>query len=99
MTCINNYYSSKDNFAADRETAQLAMKAWPTVRTAARENRAFLGRAVSYLAEEREITQFLDLGSGLPSVGNVHEVAQGVVPSARVVYVDNDRCKPGCAHA
>ncbi|MDX6419042.1 MAG: hypothetical protein QOG28_3662 [Trebonia sp.] len=80
----------KDNFAADRETAQLALKAWPDVRTAARENRAFLGRAVKYLAEEAGITQFLDLGSGLPSVGNVHEVAQDVVPSAHVVYVDND---------
>jgi hypothetical protein len=84
------FLGGKDNFAADRETAQMAMKAWPTVRTAARENRAFLGRAVRYLAEEAGITQFLDLGSGLPSVGNVHEVAQGVVPSAHVMYVDND---------
>ena len=50
----------------------------------------FVGRAVKYLAEERGITQFIDLGSGLPGVGNVHEVAQDVVPSARVVYVDND---------
>ena len=66
------------------------MKAWPTARTAARENRAFLGRAVRYLAEEAGITQFLDIGSGLPSVGNVHEVAQDVNPPARVVYVDND---------
>jgi hypothetical protein len=49
--------------------------------------------------DEAGITQFLDLGSGLPSVGNVHEVAQDVVPSARVVYVDNDHCKSGCAHA
>ena len=80
----------KDNFAADRETAAIALEGWPTVRTAARENRAFLGRAVRYLAEEAGVTQFLDIGSGLPSVGNVHEVAQDVVPSARVVYVDND---------
>jgi hypothetical protein len=84
------FLGGKDNFAADRETAQLAMKAWPDIRTAARENRAFLGRAVRYLAEEAGITQFLDLGSGLPSVGNVHEVAQDVVPSAHVMYVDND---------
>jgi len=55
-----------------------------------RENRAFLGRAVRYLVREAGITQFLDLGSGLPGVGNVHEVAQAVQPSARVVYVDND---------
>jgi hypothetical protein len=57
---------------------------------AARENRAFLGRVVRYLAEEAGITQFLDLGSGLPGVGNVHEIAQDVNPAARVVYVDND---------
>jgi S-adenosyl methyltransferase len=88
----------KDHFAADRETATVALEAWPTVRTAARENRAFLGRAVRYLAEEAGITQFLDIGSGLPSVGNVHEVAQDVLPSAHAVYVDNDRCKSGCAH-
>jgi hypothetical protein len=80
----------KDNFAADRETAQKALAAWPAIRTAARENRAFLGRAVRYLAEEAGVAQFLDIGSGLPGVGNVHEVAQQVNPAARVVYVDND---------
>jgi hypothetical protein len=80
----------KDNFAADRETATVVLDAWPAARTAARENRAFLGRAVRYLAEEAGITQFLDIGSGLPSVGNVHEVAQDVLPTAHVVYVDND---------
>jgi hypothetical protein len=90
LTCTDIHYSGKDNFAADRETARQALQAWPTIRTAARENRAFVGRAVKYLAEEAGITQFLDLGSGLPGVGNVHEVAQDVVPSARVVYVDND---------
>jgi len=78
----------KDNFAADRETVTVALEAWPAARTAARENRAFLGRAVRYLAEEAGITQFLDIGSGLPSVGNVHEVAQDILPSAHVVYVD-----------
>jgi hypothetical protein len=88
---IYDYYlGGKDNFAADRETAIKAMKAWPPIRTGARENRAFLGRAVRYLAEEAGITQFLDLGSGLPGVGNVHEIAQDVNPAARVVYVDND---------
>ena len=84
------FLGGKDNFAADRQAAESALDSWPTVRTAARENRRFLGRAVRYLAEEAGITQFLDIGSGLPSTGNVHEVAQGVVPSARVVYVDND---------
>jgi hypothetical protein len=88
---IYDYYlGGKDNFAADRETAIKAMEAWPPIRTGARENRAFLGRAVRYLAEEAGITQFLDLGSGLPGVGNVHEIAQDVNPAARVVYVDND---------
>jgi hypothetical protein len=80
----------KDNFAADRETAKKALAALPSLRTGSRENRAFLGRAVRYLAAEEGIAQFLDLGSGLPTVGNVHEVAQDVNPAARVVYVDND---------
>jgi S-adenosyl methyltransferase len=80
----------RDNFAADREVAEKALEVWPAARTAARENRAFLGRAVRYLAAEAGISQFLDLGSGLPGVGNVHEVAQDVNPAARVVYVDND---------
>jgi hypothetical protein len=84
------FLGGKDNFAADRETAGKALEAWPAMRTAARENRAFLGRAVRYLAAEAGITQFLDIGSGLPGVGNVHEVAQEVNPAARVVYVDND---------
>ncbi len=66
------------------------LRTWPTVRTAARENRAFLNRAVRYLAAEAGIRQFLDIGSGLPSAHNVPEVAQGIAPESRVVYVDND---------
>jgi S-adenosyl methyltransferase len=84
------FLDGKDNFAADRDIAGQALQAWPAMKTAARENRAFLGRAVRYLAAEAGITQFLDIGSGLPGVGNVHEVAQEVNPAARVVYVDND---------
>src|SRR5215469_16352674 len=84
------FLGGKDNFAADREVARQALAVAPSFRTAVRENRAFLGRAVRYLAAEAGITQFLDLGSGLPRVGNVHEVAQNVNPAARVVYVDND---------
>jgi hypothetical protein len=88
---IYDYFlGGKDNFAADRETGMKSLEAWPGIRTAARENRAFLRRAVRYLAAEVGITQFLDIGSGLPSVGNVHEVAQAVNPAARVVYADND---------
>ena len=62
----------------------------PTARTAARENRAFMGRAVRFLAQEAGIRQFLDIGTGLPTASNVHQVAQAVTPSARVVYADND---------
>jgi hypothetical protein len=84
------YLGGKDNFEADRVTAEKALSSWSAVRTGVRENRAFLGRAVRYLAEEAGIRQFLDIGTGLPSANNVHEVAQSVAPEARVVYVDND---------
>jgi len=84
------YLGGKDHFAPDRETAQKAMASWPAVRTAVRENRAFLGRAVRYLVAEAGIRQFLDIGTGLPSANNVHEVAQGEAPSCRILYVDND---------
>jgi O-methyltransferase involved in polyketide biosynthesis len=80
----------KDNFAADREVAEKTLKAWPSLRTAARENRAFIRRAVTYLTAEEGVTQFLDIGSGLPTAGNVHEVAQAINPTVRVVYADND---------
>jgi hypothetical protein len=84
------FLGGKNNFAADRETAEKALQSWGTVRTAARENRAFLGRVVRYLVAEAGIRQFLDVGTGLPSANNVHEVAQGLAPSCRVVYVDSD---------
>ncbi|MFL6055258.1 MAG: SAM-dependent methyltransferase [Actinoallomurus sp.] len=84
------YLGGKDNFATDRETAEKALQSWQSVRTAVRENRAFLGRAVRYVAAEAGIRQFLDIGTGLPSANNVHEVAQSVAPESRVVYVDND---------
>lgn len=84
------YLGGKNNFAADRETGQQLMRIVPTIRTSARENRAFLGRAVSYLVSTAGIRQFLDIGTGLPSSNNVHEVAQGIVPACRIAYVDND---------
>jgi S-adenosyl methyltransferase len=84
------YLGGKDHFTADRETAELAAKSWTSVRTAARANRAFLGRVVRYLANEAGIRQFLDIGTGLPSANNVHEVAQNEAPECRIVYVDND---------
>jgi hypothetical protein len=84
------YLGGKNHFAADRETAELGLAGWKSGRIAARENRAFLGRAVRFLAGEAGIRQFLDIGTGLPTTNNVHEVAQDVDPSARVVYSDND---------
>jgi hypothetical protein len=80
----------KDNFAVDRKVGEMALQVAPDAPEAARASRAFLRRAVRYLAAEGGIRQFLDIGSGLPTRGNVHEVAQSVDPAARVVYVDND---------
>ncbi|GAA1865632.1 SAM-dependent methyltransferase [Asanoa iriomotensis] len=77
------------NFAADRAAAQAITQMFPFVPLLARTNRAFLGRAVRHLASQG-ITQFLDVGSGIPTEGNVHEIAQEIVPEARVVYVDID---------
>ena len=84
------YLGGKDNFAVDREIAQKALKSWPTGPVAARENRGFLARAVSYLVREAGVRQFLDIGTGLPSADNTHEVAQRLAPESRIVYVDND---------
>lgn len=84
------WLGGKDNFAADRALGDAIMAAVPTIQVMARANRAFLGRAVRYLAAEAGIRQFLDIGTGIPTVGNTHEVAQEVAPEARVVYVDND---------
>jgi hypothetical protein len=79
----------KDNFAVDRQLGDELMAAFPDAAWIARQNRAFLGRAVTYCAEQG-MTQFLDIGSGLPTMENVHEVARRVYPESAVVYVDND---------
>lgn len=79
----------KDNFAADREAAEKLIELSPGTREGVRAHRAFLGRAVRYLAEAG-VAQFLDIGTGIPTQGNTHEIAQQVNPEARVVYVDND---------
>ncbi|GAA5188783.1 SAM-dependent methyltransferase [Rugosimonospora acidiphila] len=84
------FLGGKDNFAADRESADRMMTALPTARVSALENRRFLRRAVEHLAGEAGIRQFLDIGSGIPTSPNTHEIAQGIAPDARVVYVDND---------
>jgi hypothetical protein len=80
----------KDNFEADRKAAEAAIAATPHIATAMRENRALMRRIVRFLAAEAGITQFLDIGTGLPTSPNVHEIAQGIAPEARIVYVDND---------
>ena len=80
----------KDNFAADRAAAQQLIAAIPDIRAIARDNRAFLMRVVRYLTAEAGIRQFLDLGGGLPTQSNVHQVAQQVAPDTHVVYVDYD---------
>jgi S-adenosyl methyltransferase len=84
------YLGGKDNFEADRVNAEMLAEVYPAARTTAVENRKFLRRAVHMLAAEAGIRQFLDIGTGLPTRPNVHEVAQQVAPDARVVYVDND---------
>ena len=78
------------NFAADREAAERVLAVTPGLRARVRANRAFLARVVRYLAAEAGIRQFLDVGTGIPSANNTHEVAQAAAPQARVVYADND---------
>jgi len=84
------WLGGKDNFAVDRELAEKFVQADPLARAGVRSNRAFLGRAVRFLAAEAGIRQFLDIGTGIPTANNTHEVAQSVDPGCRVVYVDND---------
>ena len=88
---VYNYWlGGQDNFAADREAAEQAIAANPGIVADVRANREFLARAVRYLAAECGVRQFLDVGAGLPTANNTHQVAQAVAPDARVVYVDND---------
>jgi S-adenosyl methyltransferase len=84
------FLGGKDNFEADRIAAEAAIKAFPRTAESARAARAFLRRVVHFLAAEAGIRQFLDIGTGLPSGDNVHQVAQSVTPEAKIVYVDND---------
>jgi hypothetical protein len=84
------WLGGKDNFAADREAGDDALAAYPDLVSSVRANRAFLARVVRYLAREAGIRQFLDIGTGIPTANNTHEVAQGVAPESRIVYVDND---------
>ena len=84
------WLGGSNNFLADQDAARAMLAVDPTLRAAVRANRAFLGRAVRYLAGQAGIRQFLDIGSGIPTERNVHEVAQEIAPDSRVVYVDSD---------
>ena len=84
------WLGGKDHFAVDRALGDAIAEALPSIRTQVRAQRAFLARAVRYLAREAGLRQFLDVGTGIPAAGNVHEVAQEVAPDSRVLYVDND---------
>jgi S-adenosyl methyltransferase len=84
------WLGGKDNFAVDREVGDKVLDIHPETALSVRANRAFLARSVRYLAEGEGIRQFLDVGTGLPSANNTHEVAQAVAPESKVVYVDND---------
>jgi hypothetical protein len=84
------YLGGKDNYLVDREAAAAVLRVLPEARDIARENRAFLQRAVRYLVGEAGIRQIIDIGTGIPTVGNVHEVAQQIDPGVRVAYIDND---------
>jgi hypothetical protein len=86
----NYWLGGKDNFAVDREVGEKVRQYHPAIIEVARAARAFLVRAVEYLAGEAGIRQYLDIGTGLPTANNTHEVAQRVAPECRIVYVDND---------
>jgi hypothetical protein len=84
------WLGGKDNFEADRIAGEATIAAYPAIRASARANRAFLARSVRFLTAEAGVRQFLDIGTGLPTASNTHEVAQSAAPESRIVYVDND---------
>jgi hypothetical protein len=86
----NYFLGGKDNYPVDRAAGDQVMATFPQIVDIARADRAFLRRAVSFLVNEAGIRQFLDIGTGLPTLGNTHQVAQGLAPESRIVYVDND---------
>ncbi|QBI54463.1 SAM-dependent methyltransferase [Streptomonospora litoralis] len=86
----NYWLGGKDNYAADREVAEQFRAVFPEVSDFARQGRGFIRRSVAYLADEAGIRQFLDIGTGMPTAGNTHEVAQHHAPESAIVYVDND---------
>jgi hypothetical protein len=95
----NYWLGGKDNYAVDRAAGDQFLAAFPDIAVIARATRAFMGRAVRYLAGEAGVRQFLDIGTGLPSADSTHEIAQSVAPESRIVYVDNDPVVLAHAHA
>jgi hypothetical protein len=93
------WLGGKDNYAVDRAAGDAFIEKYPDILMIARQSRALLVRVVRHLAGEVGVRQFLDIGTGLPTLNNTHEVAQAVAPESKIVYVDNDHCKSGCAHA
>ncbi|MGE6738556.1 SAM-dependent methyltransferase, partial [Streptomyces sp. NPDC059900] len=85
------FLGGKDHFEIDKDAAQIAAKAHPGLPVTARENRAFMHRATRVLAQEHGIRQWLDIGTGIPTEPNLHQIAQQAAPESRVVYCDNDR--------
>ncbi|MET7475286.1 SAM-dependent methyltransferase [Streptomyces sp. NPDC005648] len=86
----NYWIGGKDNYEVDQQVGEQVAGMFPIIREIARADRWFLGRAVRFLAEERGVRQFLDVGTGLPTADNTHQIAQRIAPDARIVYVDND---------
>ncbi|MEV6261254.1 SAM-dependent methyltransferase [Streptomyces sp. NPDC051784] len=80
----------KDNYPVDQAVAEGIAQRWPEIQRSAQQNRAWMARAVRHMVKEGGVTQFLDIGTGIPTRPNLHEIAQGMAPSARIVYVDND---------
>ena len=96
---FNYWLGGKDNYPADREAGDRFREVFPEIVDLARSGRQFLVRAVRYLVAEAGVRQFLDVGTGLPTANNTHEVAQGIAPESRIVYVDNDPLVLAHAHA
>ncbi|MFE9768136.1 SAM-dependent methyltransferase [Streptomyces sp. NPDC005808] len=86
----NYWIGGKDNYEVDQQVGDQVAAMFPVIRDVARADREFLGRAVTYLAADCGVRQFLDIGTGLPTMDNTHQIAQRVAPESRIVYVDND---------
>lgn len=86
----NYWIGGKDNYEVDQQVGEQVAGMFPVIREVARADREFLGRAVRFLVGERGVRQFLDIGTGLPTADNTHEIAQRIAPDSRIVYVDND---------